>query len=583
MNRPDHVPPLSISPRPRWRRLLAVAGVAVPATTEARPTEVSFRESALCGHACLHVYARLRGKTVSFDDILAAMLEHEYGVTPADLTDAAAGFGLDLTATRTPMDERTRTAEDLALPAILHLADGGGHYVVLLSRTTDGWLVADATRCVVEAVDGSWLLDHWSGFALIPRHPRRRWVFWTLSGLLLGLGWTMLATGRKARLRTATGGAAAFALSVVVGCDDHASPAKAVPRASADIAEQLTTPLKLPVADALAEVEVPTIDDGMWRQWLRIFGPDSREPAENVSRSIHRFANARDGASPAARRFATERLAGANGSAAADDLFGLDAIGGPRVKGLEARTGEAHPDQFLAWMAEIGVPPSAPVRIAKAERTLAVVITGRFGAYDGSEPEFEWTATAMAAYGYRIDGWTGRSGRRFDFDDLALRLMDRRSGRNSCYGLHKLQALTALVHIDAYRPILSPMVRTAAHDHLRAALRDAEAGQQPNGSWNPTWRQAAGDERTARLLGQVYGATDLPVVHVTGHLLEWLAAMPTELQPSAKVYQRAAEWCVTVLVVQPAEEFERHFCQYSHCFRFVRRCRDGAEQRLATR
>lgn len=94
-----------------------------------------------CGLASLATMARLLGvEPPPYPVLLARHANMPYGLSLADLVDIATELGLAVKAARV----NPTSLVSIPLPAILHFR--GNHFVVLVARSEDQWLIADPAR-----------------------------------------------------------------------------------------------------------------------------------------------------------------------------------------------------------------------------------------------------------------------------------------------------------------------------------------------------------------------------------------------------------------------------------------------------
>jgi hypothetical protein len=226
---------------------------------------------------------------------------------------------------------------------------------------------------------------------------------------------------------------------------------------------------------------------------------------------------------------------------------------------------EAHRDQCLALLAELGVPLTQPLRFADREADLREVLRDSLANFHPHQHELEWTALCYALYLPPLRAWANRFGERATFDDLAGQLLGRRPEKSPCAGTHLVYALTVLARADEAVPVLSPEVRQQLRARLASAVRACLDAQAPDGSWSPDWHRALAD-----------GAPDRPPrrpsladrLLATSHLAEWLLYLPDDLQVPGPVLLRAARWLHARFQDAPPDVIHQQYCPFSHaaCF-----------------
>jgi hypothetical protein len=235
-------------------------------------------------------------------------------------------------------------------------------------------------------------------------------------------------------------------------------------------------------------------------------------------------------------------------------------------RGREAH--EEHPDQLLDALAEAGVPLDQRLSTAdRAAGTVRDLLADSLSNFNLRQAEIEWSAMAYALYLPPRRAWADKFGTVTTFDDLADELMQRHYDHHACGGTHLLYALTILLRADAQEPVLTDAVRSRVHDHLARAVREVIRSQAPDGTWDWRWHEetAPPDRRG----GDRPGAIDPEVLRLTGHHLEWLMLLPTDLLPPRAVFAKAVRPLLVHLGSDPQEKIGSNYCPYSHAGRVL--------------
>jgi hypothetical protein len=223
-----------------------------------------------------------------------------------------------------------------------------------------------------------------------------------------------------------------------------------------------------------------------------------------------------------------------------------------------AVAGEAHRDQCLAAIGELGIPCSMPIQTRSGSAHVRAILGDSIATFDIHEREIAWTAIACCMYMRADVSWQNRDGDTFTLNDLAKEILQRPLNRATCGGTHLLYALTLLMRVDSDTPCLDVSTRLALVQRLRDAVAAAVASQSKEGWWTLGW-----DRRTTVRSAAVL--TPFFKLLVTGHILEWLEYLPREMQPNAAVYRRAAEWLAPAASSLPMEQFPpQMLCPRTH-------------------
>jgi hypothetical protein len=253
---------------------------------------------------------------------------------------------------------------------------------------------------------------------------------------------------------------------------------------------------------------------------------------------------------------------------------------------------QAHTDQSIALLAELGVSPDHRLQTPAGEARVSALLAESMANLLPSG-ELEWSAAALAAYLPPQRTWKNRFGQEFSFDQLARWLIAQPPEKASCGGTHALYSLVVLARIDAEVPIFSEGVRDLTGRFLGRMSAAAAAAQQGDGSVKEFWHVDVVAQPWYRELleeagpgGARSGSSDRfraiearwgdllqgkqGDVHMTGHHLEWLLLLPPARQPPAQFFRRAGEFLIQKLERATDQDIHDHYCPYSHAARVVR-------------
>lgn len=223
-----------------------------------------------------------------------------------------------------------------------------------------------------------------------------------------------------------------------------------------------------------------------------------------------------------------------------------------------ALAGEAHRDQCLAAIGELGIACSTPIQTPSGSACVRDLLQDSIATFDIHEREIAWTAIACCMYMKADAAWRNRDGDTFTLNALTKEVLRRPLDQASCGGIHLLAALTLLTRVDSDTHCLEASTRVALVQRLREAVKGAVASQSKEGWWTLGWDKPT-KARSAALL------TPFFEMLVTGHMLEWLEYLPRELQPDVAVYRRAALWLEPTVSALSMEQFPRQMlCPRTH-------------------
>ena len=229
---------------------------------------------------------------------------------------------------------------------------------------------------------------------------------------------------------------------------------------------------------------------------------------------------------------------------------------------------QAHDDQLLAILAEVGVPLSRRVRTPGGEHTVRNILDDTLANFDLKKQEIEWSALSVALYLPPRNSWFDKYGQRFTLDDVATELMARLyRPRLSCAGTHLLYSMTALMRADEQYAVLTPGVREELREKLREAACALPRSQSPDGMWGADW---ASPLRETAGAGSPGAAPRGDQILATGHHVEWLMLLPPDMAPPRECLLAALRGLQVRLQADDPQLMRQNYCPYSHAARVLR-------------
>jgi hypothetical protein len=237
-----------------------------------------------------------------------------------------------------------------------------------------------------------------------------------------------------------------------------------------------------------------------------------------------------------------------------------------RDQGAKQAERQAHDGQLLAVLAELGIPLHRPLSTSGGSWTVGRLLDDMLANFDLKAREIEWVALAIALYLPPRSGWTDKFGRSYTFGDLVNELMSRTlNSERACAGTHLLYSLAVILRADEEAPVLTAPVRAALRSYLEEKRSLALRTQAQDGTWDVRWYEGQGDEAA---LGPSTDRADRKVL-ATGHQIEWMLLLPTEMLPSRDCILRAANWLHAKLLSEVQPVVVDHYCPYSHAGRVL--------------
>ena len=216
-----------------------------------------------------------------------------------------------------------------------------------------------------------------------------------------------------------------------------------------------------------------------------------------------------------------------------DDRLGLRVDLEPMTK-----VGQGHRDQWLAVVAQAGVPLDAEWQIA--DRSFFISDWLRQAEYDiplNYEEEFSWTLIPLAMYRPSDHRWTARDGATYSTDLLLESEVQRDLAASVCGGTHRLIGIAYAVRKRITEGLEMTDTWQAAHAHLETAIELARINQNPDGSYSTSYLHRTG---WCQDLGELLGTT--------GHVLEFLSvAADLETLQSDWVQRSVRKLCGVLL------------------------------------
>ncbi len=239
---------------------------------------------------------------------------------------------------------------------------------------------------------------------------------------------------------------------------------------------------------------------------------------------------------------------------------------GVRIK-LGEDNGEAHRDQVLATLALQGVSLDSPILASNERHSVRNLLEDSLACFDFHQRETPWTVTAYVLYLPPDASWTNCDGQTFNFEKLTVDLLDRSFEGLSCGGTHLFANLALLVRIDSEFHNLSPTTSTRLTRRVRELTDGLRRNQLADGSWSTDWIK--GSYKPDNLIDR---NSRMERLLVTGHIMEFAAYLPKDLQLEEDVYRRGGRWLADNLRdgLDTLKQDPDFLCPLAHAFLAVR-------------
>ena len=219
----------------------------------------------------------------------------------------------------------------------------------------------------------------------------------------------------------------------------------------------------------------------------------------------------------------------------------LDARTGRR--GLRAtlergsKVGQGHRDQWLAKLAQCGLPPEQSIRVGDADYAMAdYVAQAQRDVWRNGEREWSWTLMALTCYLPSNAVWIAGDGKPWSMEQLVRLEAEQEIDNSTCGGTHRLIGLSMALNQRANQGGSLQGPWGLADQKIAHAIRAARLLQNSDGSFSSNYFARGGR------------SPDLAeTIRTSGHTLEFLATALTDRQLDEPWIRRAAVFLCDVL------------------------------------
>ncbi len=196
------------------------------------------------------------------------------------------------------------------------------------------------------------------------------------------------------------------------------------------------------------------------------------------------------------------------------DKFGTEKRPGLRMAMQPStKIGQGHRDQWLAVIAQSGLPLDTPIKGNTHTFTLEDWMRqAEFDVPRNLEREFSWSLIALTSYRKTNHRWIGRDGSQYSTESLLGSELEQSLANSVCGGTHRLIGIAMALNQrrEEGQPITG--VWADADMLIQGAIQLAKQNQNPDGSYSVAYLHRPGWTRD---MGETLGST--------GHVLEFLA------------------------------------------------------------
>lgn len=193
------------------------------------------------------------------------------------------------------------------------------------------------------------------------------------------------------------------------------------------------------------------------------------------------------------------------------------------------KVGQGHRDQWLAVVAQAGLPIDAPWVVGDETFLMSDWMgQAEFDVPLNYESEFSWTLIPLSFYRPTDYRWTARDGETYSTELLLESEVMRDLAASVCGGTHRLIGIAFAVRnrISEGKPMTG--VWADAKAHLDASIELAKTNQNPDGSYSTSYMHRTG---WCNDLGEGLGTT--------GHVLEYLSVAADQETLQSEWVQRS--------------------------------------------
>ena len=198
-----------------------------------------------------------------------------------------------------------------------------------------------------------------------------------------------------------------------------------------------------------------------------------------------------------------------------------------------SNTGQGHPDQWLAVLAQCHLPPEQKILVGGHAYTMSDWVNQvQWDIPRNLEQEYSWTLIGLTTYLATDAEWTAMDGETWSIERLMEIELEQELAASACGGTHRMIGIAMALnhHLEQHPDQELTGVWLEADKRVRETIQKAREFQNPNGSFSSNYFQRGGiAEDLARDLG------------ATGHVLEFLALAMTREELEQPWVRRSAD------------------------------------------
>ena len=194
-----------------------------------------------------------------------------------------------------------------------------------------------------------------------------------------------------------------------------------------------------------------------------------------------------------------------------------------------SKAGQGHADQWLAVLAQSGLPPTQTIVVDGTQYTIADLVRQvQWDLPRNLQQEYSWTLIGLTTYLPTDEEWTASDNQTWSIERLILSETEQDLYDSACGGTHRLIGMAMAVnrHLDQEGKLTGTW--QIADNQIQQAIQRAKATQNTDGSFSTTFLAS---QRSSVDLAENLGST--------GHVLEFLVLAMSDEQLDQPWVQRA--------------------------------------------
>jgi hypothetical protein len=231
------------------------------------------------------------------------------------------------------------------------------------------------------------------------------------------------------------------------------------------------------------------------------------------------------------------------------EIRGLQFI--PTANGLDVRlgpffVGQGHQDQFIAEMAQWGMPLDRSFQVNGRSYTFEDFVRhAQARASTQNRQELSWAILIIGQYRGTTISWVNERGEKLDFDDVVRYELNEPVDSAACGGTHRLFGLSWVYHLHMQRGGTKTAVWQDLVTKTGEYVQRARRYQNSDGSFSSRYLAGPGMTRDPQLR-----------IGTTGHVLEWLSLALPDAELGKAWVEEAANALALMILESKAQPIE---------------------------